>query len=75
MLAPFSPAALADSCHQSPDVPTTLGATTFVSSQVIRDGSGSQMLELSLPPGVAVDALRRRGDAGREPVPVTGRAV
>jgi hypothetical protein len=56
-----SPAA-AESLYLSPDVPTTLGATTYLASDVIRYDAGVHSLEMSLPPGASVDALFRRDD-------------
>ena len=62
LLLATSPAAHAASVYLSPDVPTTLGVTTYQPTQVIRDDSGAHSLALTLPAGAAIDALFRRED-------------
>jgi len=54
--------AAAESIYLSPDVPTTLSATTYLASDVIRNDTGLHSLAMSLPPGASVDALFRRDD-------------
>jgi len=62
LLLATAPAAHAASVYVSPDVPTTLGVSTYQPTQVIRDDSGVHSLEISLPAGAAIDALFRRDD-------------
>ena len=47
------------SLYVSPEVPTTLGASTYLPSQAARYDSGVYSLALSMPPGTQIDALHR----------------
>ena len=47
------------SLYVSPEVPTKLGASTYLPSQAARYDSGVYSLALSMPPGTQIDALHR----------------
>lgn len=62
LLLAVAPAVPAASVYVSPDVPTTVDASTYLPSEVIRNDGGVHSPVLSLPPAAAIDALFRRDD-------------
>jgi hypothetical protein len=56
-LGMLGPPAMAQSYYLSPDVPTSLGGTTYLPSDVVRNDAGSYSLTLSLPTHATVDSL------------------
>ena len=58
VLAPASPL-LAASHYLSPDVPSDLGAATFLPWEVVLSDSGTYSSALTLPDGTPIDALHR----------------
>ena len=51
--------ALAISFYVSPDVPTDLGGTAYVPSEIVRNDAGAYASQLVLPGHTAIDALSR----------------
>ncbi len=62
LAAALAAPALATSYHVSPDVPATLGGTTFLPSDVVRNDNGIYTPALGLPAGAAIDAVYRMGN-------------
>ena len=56
-LGMLGPPAMAQSYYLSPDVPTSLGGTTYLPWDVVRNDAGSYSLTLSLPTHATVDSL------------------
>jgi len=63
MLAPGAiSGASAASFYVSPDVPTSLSASTYQPSEILRNDSGVHSLEATLPAAASIDALFRLDD-------------
>jgi hypothetical protein len=72
MVALAASPALAQSLYVVPDVPTDLGGTTYLPSDIVRFTAPAYSLSLALPPPATVDALNEAFFFG-EKIPATER--